>query len=454
MIKHPGVVALFAPLLALAVAAEESKSKLPEEPIPLQTVPSRPKPLLELGEPFLGSGTLAKGFTLKTGATWQPSFLLWGRMRSALFVVEDREESHTSEWGNRLDVFAQLSLTSTERVVFSVRPLDESSEFTGYVFSPDDGHGGQTMFDSTIDTFYFEGDLSELFPNLDPTDSKALDFGFSVGRQPLFFQDGMLIADSIDSVGVVRNAIYFPGFNSFRITGLFGWGNVNRGGNNTIDPGARVVGIFTEGDTSVYTIAADLVYVRSDATSGDGVFAGLSAVRRFGGRVNATLRGLASRALGDETPTTGSGVLLTSELSLTPHATRDIAYFNAFASLGSYTPAARAARLGGPLGRMGILFEGSGIGAYGAVLSNRSEDVWGLVGGYQKFFNAERGQIIFEIGSRAETRDGDVEPQVAFGTRFQHAMGRRLVVRLEGFAVGRESSKPRYGARTEIMLAF
>ena len=109
--------------------------------------------------------------------------------------------------------------------------------------------------------------------------------------------------------------------------------------------------------------------------------------------------------------------------------------------------------MGGPLGRMGIHFEGSGIGAYGAAMTNHAADVFGAVAGYQRFFNAERGQLIFEVATRNETTDERLF-QGGFGTRFQHALGRRFVVRLEGFAVGTETEKPRYGARTEIMLAF
>ena len=61
-------------------------SRLSDEEIPLQTegFPERPKPLLELGEPFLGTGTLNPGYQLPTGAVWQPSLLVFGTYRTAL----------------------------------------------------------------------------------------------------------------------------------------------------------------------------------------------------------------------------------------------------------------------------------------------------------------------------------------------------------------------------------
>ena len=55
-------------------------SGLSDEYVPLQldAVPDRPKPLLELGPPFLGTGEIGPGFTLPGGAVWRPSFLLLG----------------------------------------------------------------------------------------------------------------------------------------------------------------------------------------------------------------------------------------------------------------------------------------------------------------------------------------------------------------------------------------
>ena len=42
------------------------------------------QPLVELGEPFLGTGTLKPGFRLPTGAVWQPALLLFGTFRTAV----------------------------------------------------------------------------------------------------------------------------------------------------------------------------------------------------------------------------------------------------------------------------------------------------------------------------------------------------------------------------------
>ncbi|WP_230379703.1 hypothetical protein, partial [Microbacterium sp. ZXX196] len=59
-----------------------------------------------------------------------------------------------------------------------------------------------------IQTLFFEGDFGEIFPNLDPYDVHRYDIGFSIGRQPVSFQQGLLInEDMVDAVTVTRNTV-------------------------------------------------------------------------------------------------------------------------------------------------------------------------------------------------------------------------------------------------------
>ena len=46
--------------------------------------PKRPKPILELGDDFLGPGNIGKGWELATGAVWQPSVVVFGTYRTAM----------------------------------------------------------------------------------------------------------------------------------------------------------------------------------------------------------------------------------------------------------------------------------------------------------------------------------------------------------------------------------
>lgn len=435
-------------------ASQEDTSRFSEEPIPLVKLPARPGPLAELGAPFLKTGPLSKGFTLPGGATWQPAFLAWGVLRSGVHVVDQGNGAQSAAWGNRLDLFGQLGLTPTERFVVSFRPLDQNGQFTGYTFSP--VHSEVNAFNSAVTTLYFEGDFGELFPNLDKRDTKALDYGFAVGRIPVFFQEGMLINDAMDGVGLVRNSLRpMKSWANLRITGLLSWGQINRGGNNVIDPSANLVGLFTEFDTPTSTVDVDAVYIDASKGTGSGLYGGISSAQRLSGWLNSTFRVLGSRAIDLRTSSVASGVLLFSALSFTPKSTDDVAYLDLYWALDNYTAAARDAGLGGPLDRVGILYEGVGLGTgYGNVLSNQSKDSFGGAIGYQKFLNRTRTQIIFELGGQKGTVAANRLGQIAGAVRLQQALGRRVIARVEGFALGRESLAPNYGARCEFLVKF
>ena len=114
--------------LSLSSAFAGETADVSSQPIPLQTEqsPNRPKPIVELGNPFLAQGLIGPGFTLPTGATWQPALLVFGSYRSVMQAF-DTEGGNVSEWSNRLDLFANLTLAGTERVLLGLRPLDRTS---------------------------------------------------------------------------------------------------------------------------------------------------------------------------------------------------------------------------------------------------------------------------------------------------------------------------------------
>ena len=175
---------------------EHDDSRITDEYIPLALdgFPQRPKPLIELGQPFLGTGNIGSGFTIPGGAVWTPSFVAFGTYRGGLSVIDDGAV-RTTQWTNRLDFFGNLALTGSERFVFGFRPLDETVDgqrlFSGYSASTPGERGvvDQLNFDwNTVSHLFFEGELGELFPGLDDDDRRGLDFGFSVGRQPISFE--------------------------------------------------------------------------------------------------------------------------------------------------------------------------------------------------------------------------------------------------------------------------
>lgn len=451
-------------------------SRLSDVALPLQLdgFPKRPKPIIELGEPFLGTGTLDPGIRLPTGAVWQPSLLAFGTLRTGLQTfTPGGSDNRTTEWANRLDLFFNLYLTGTERLVVGFRNFDRRGQFSGYVFeSPDASLDGEFRdeFDADIEVLFFEGEFGEIFPNLDREDRGSLDVGFSIGRQPMFFQEGMLIQDTLDGVGVTRNTLLPKNTSNFRATLFFAWENINRGGFdpsitggslrgvNPEDSSGELYALLTSTDVRRSTIDADLVYVQSDdPLVGDMAAFGVSAVQRIG-KMNSSFRVLGSFAVDDETAFSTDGVLLFSELSWTPVHSYNLIYVNNFVAVDTFSSAARGPATGGPLGRAGINFAAVGLGSYGAALSSTARDVVGGAVGYQMFFDNTRRQVIVEAAARIGLED-DVADAFAATARFQTAIGRRLVLVVDGF-VGFDNGLPGqgdetlYGGRLELLTKF
>jgi hypothetical protein len=407
---------------------EDDASRISDQPAPLRTseVPRRPF-TLELGDAFLGRGIIGPGFELPTGAVWQPSLLLFGTSRVAVQGSYSHEVA--AEAVGRLDLFANLKLSGTERILVGIRPLDRDGKFTGYTFRPGSRQRQETEFNARIRTLFFEGDVGELFPILDRGDSRMLDFGFSVGRQPMNIQEGMLVDDTFDAVGLVRNNILPPGASNLRITALYGWDQIHRG-DNTRDRFSKLYALLTSADLPFSTVDLDLVYVESqEKRGGDGAYLGLSSVQRLKG-VNTALRATGSLPIDGESAQVGRGALLFGEVSWTPPKVHDLLYLNAFWGIGDFTSAARAPDAGGPLGRTGILFAASGLGSLPAPLGNDAKRAAGGALGYQMFLGGIRRQLVFELGGRRDTL-GEDGWAIGAAARFQQAVGQHHVLQID-----------------------
>jgi len=433
-------------------ASEADSLGVSDEVIPLAELPERPRPLLELGNGFLEPARISEGWVLPTGAVWQPSLLVWGTGRSAL-QAETGKGLDRAEWANRLDLFGQLAFTPTERVVVSLEPFQGGSEYTGYRFGLD-GAGSEFVsdFNFSPDTIFFEGDFGEMFPRLDRRVGWPLDLGFMVGRVPVNFQDGFLVDDRMTAFGLVQNSLLAEGTSNFRISFVGAWDGVHRGDNSS-GGDSVLAGLFTEFDRAETTWAVDAVYVNGEQ-SADGVFGGVSAIRRIRGRWNLTTRLLGSLAVNESSdPVVEDGLLGVLGFSFAPTGTHDVVYLNAVAAAGHYTAASRGADRGGPLGRVGILFEAPGIGSIGAPLANDADHVFGGALGTQLFFNHGRTQLVLEVGGRGQTDSSRARAGGA-GLRLQQALGRRFILRLDGYGGYERGLGGFVGGRTEFVVKF
>ncbi len=440
------------------IESEAHGLRLPDQPVPYladEELPARAAPLLELGGDFLGTGKLKPGFGLPTGAVWQPRLWVYGTQRTALQHYRAGSGPAVSEWMNRLDLFGNLQLTGTERILIGFTPFHEDDQFTGQVFEPGSERGFKNNLNLDIQTLFFEGDLAELFPRWDYRDSTSNDLGFSIGRQEIVFQDGILIADTLDGVGISRNNVRFTGVPwlvNLRTTFFFGWDEIHRNDNQE-DRNASLYGLFTQLDTSFSTIDFDIVYVDSnDLGGGDLISAAVDSIQRIG-KVSTTFRIAGSKALDQRTAQADDGVLLFTEIAWVPPYTHNHAYIDAFVSIDNFTSAARAPLSGGPLGRTGLLFAASGIGSVPPAIANGTGDSFGIIAGYQLFFDNDRRQLLLEVGGRT----GDDQKQVdtvGVGVRLQQALGRRFIVELSSYAAKPEHMDMQYGTRGELLIKF
>lgn len=458
-------LAMGATLAALMMTQSASSwaaesSRFSDEPIPMKTEEEftpRTPPLLELGDPFLGTGNISRGFELPTGAVWQPRFWVYGNLRGAVqgYDTGAPGSSGVGEAAARLDLFGNLQLTGTERILIGVQPLNEGGNFTRYTFEPDSRDGGTDHLNLRVRTLFFEGDIAELFPRWDVLDSSPNDIGFSVGRQAMAFQGGFIINDTIDAVGLTRNNLRFEGVPwliNWRTTAVYGWNEIHRD-NNRDDDDAHLFGLFTQLDTIPSTINLDAIYVSSESNQGgDLLVGGIDAIQRIG-KITTTFRVNGSWAPDEKTAAADDGVLLFTELSYTPAYTDNIAYLNAFAGFNNFSSASRDPTAGGPLGATGILFAARGIGTFPAPLSNRADDAYGAAVGYQMFLGSIRRQLIVEFGGRADDSPGGFDA-AGFAARFQQAIGARYLWQLDGFVTGQEDRDTGLGLRTELQIKF
>jgi len=436
----------------------ESSSRLPDHYIPLipmEELQPTP-PILELGPGLLEIGPLERGFESPTGAIWRPSFWVYGNLRSGVNVVNPSDNGHRLiEWANQLELFGNLQLTGTERFLVGIEPLQERGQFTRYTSEPEAENGWYDHTNLDITTLFFEGELSELFPGLDKESNRQLDYGFSIGRWEVDLQDGILVNDKMDAIGVTK-FLAVPGTSMMRLSFIYGWNELNRNNNQLVDE-SRFFAISTETDTYSSTIDADLVVIDAPVLEGgDGIYAGLGLsqrIKKWGRTFNTTVRWCASHAEEEDNPEVSDGMLFFAEASTTPYGTDDIAYGTLFLAIDEFASAARGPAKGGPLGKAGLLFAAVELGSFSAALGNGADRAFGGALGYQWIMAEGRNNFIVELGARAPTEVGDVATG-AIGVRYQKKLSDRIMLQCDGYSKLTENGDNGNGIRTEFLVRF
>ena len=437
---------------------------LKEEYVPFKSIgeiPARPALFLEIGDPFLDTGNLFAGFEVPVlGAVWQPRLWSYFINRTAFQSFDNSTEGRKRdvEVANRLDLYFNLQLTGTEKILLGLRPTDNNQpgRFTRYALTGDNQDTNNEL-NIDVETLFFEGDLGSLAPILDPGGLSPLDFGFTVGRQPINFQEGIIINDTVDALGFIRNNIVVPHTSNFRVSGMWAWDRLDRNDRfRGADP--NMYALFTAADMDVSTFNVDLIYVDDNATvDADAFYAGASAIQRIRtlGGLSTAFRVNHSFALDNEISgnVIGDGTLLSAELSRLVHGSDDIVYLNPFWSIGNFTQAGREAILGGPLASFGILFASPNLSLYGAEINPFTDDVVGFATGYQAFWDHHRRNMIIEIAGRHDTGGGGFD-SLGVGFQLQQAIGQYFQLQPEAFYTLNEGENDGAGFRFEFLVVY
>ena len=412
--------------------------------------PPRPKPVFELFQDYVNEGEYCCEFELPTGMVVSPGLLLYGFINTGLEVTDNGVADTAVDLVTRLDLFLNLTLSGTERILVGVSPLeDEGGPRTRYSFQPNSGFINESNIRLT--TAFFEGELSEIFPKIDWLGRLPLDYEFSIGRQRVIIQDGLLINDMLDSLAVTRSTIPFPGSNFARIGGFVAVNNVQRS-NHIDDPHGELYGIFTSADIAHSTIDLDLVYVDSSDAIGDQFNIGASYTHGYvilERAVDTKVHLSSSFTPDQETAQATDGTLLYTSFSWAPKRTDDIMYVNLFGAIGDYAPAAR--ERGGPLGLTGLLFAPNGLA--GPAINNGAKDSFGGSIGYQLIWPTLDRNLVFEIGGKKDDSHGEVD-RVGAAIRYAQKIHTHVFFEVGGFAVMQEDIDDAFGIRTKINIVF
>ncbi|MDP6474189.1 MAG: hypothetical protein QF894_04700 [Alphaproteobacteria bacterium] len=439
-----------------ADAANESPSRYSDE-VPGLTepgedegdLPLRPVPLIELWQDYVNQGPYEYEFELPTGMVVSPGLVLFGNANTGLEYTDNGTTDPTTELVTHADLFLNLTLSGTERILLGMSPTTrESGAKSRYTLGPTSGWVNESR--ARLSTAFFEGELSEMFPKLDMGGFLPMDWEIAFGRQAVLSQAGVLINDSMDSLALTRSTIPYPGTSFARLGGLVAVNGVHRKSGQD-DIHADLFALFSEAQFHHSTAELDLVYVESDRAKGDQFNIGGSFIRQyiiFDHAVDTTTRIAQSYTPDEETAHTSNGTLLYSSMAFAPKRTDNILYINSFGALNSYAPAAGAA----PLGIVGLLFSGNGLA--GAAINSGANDAYGGSIGYQMFFSgALRSNLIIEAGGKVDNTSGGVN-RAGAQIRYSQAWGRRLFFEVGGYGVAQESMSEGYGIRTKINVIF
>jgi len=428
-----------------------------------------PRPLIEIGRPLYREGPLPPSYHfLGAKNPASPSLVVYGDWRAAM-AFNDTGSKEVGQVATRLNLEADLAITSTERFHALFRPFDRNGKFTRYEFAGDDRRRGEATLDGNVDAFFFEGDLGNIASGAFGTYS-TVDIPFAAGLMPLVFHNGVWTDDAITGVafGQAGRNSRTLGISNMDVSVFAGFNKVSSPAlrnalGDFADKDARIMGaaLFVDANEGHWEFGIGRVDGRRELAEQGYDSAAISFTRRYGGWLSNSVRVVGAfgqdRERNRQQSADGFAVLL--ENSLISHKPLTLVpYFNLFAGFDRPQSLARDPGAGGILKNTGILFETDGLTNF-PKLDDSAHNTYGGALGIQYLFELDQ-QIVVEIAG-LDVREGAFEagraargPQYGAGIRYQLPLTNALIFRADAIAARRDRDNDLLGIRSELRIKF
>lgn len=417
------------------------------------------RPLLEWGLPFYTNGPIPQSETW-CGPTnlVQQKFYVYGDYRVG-FAQNQNLNNEATVLAHRLNLELDYWITSTERVHAFMGPFQDGGQFMrieeGEFFDE------LELFSDNTDTLFFEGDLGQMLGGWERT-TAPFDLPFTVGLIPLFFQNGVWLADTAWGAAATLPAQNSPllDWSNFDVTVFAALDQVSSDAFGQTPHAAQLFGATTFVESRGGYLELGYAYV-NDHDAGGRSYHNLAAsyTRRYLNLVSNSMRVIVNTGQGGpESSRTADGVLLLMENSfLTKNPYNVVPYVNFFAGFDRPQPAARAAAFGGVLFNTGILFQVDGLTGF-PTLDATGNNTYGAAVGVDLLARNFDQQIIVEaaalqtMGSAAgRTAPGD---QYGLGVRWQLPLTNAHLIRADAMYGFTDNARDIGGIRGEFRWKF
>jgi hypothetical protein len=417
-----------------------------------------PRPPVELGrQQYVGGAFEESNTILGQLNPLLPGLAIYGDWRTAV-AYNSNNGKDVAQIATRLNIDIDLKLTGTERIHAFFAPLQRGNKFTRYEFGADGDRRFTDEVDFNPQTLFFEGDVGSLYAGLSGSES-SFDLPFTVGLFPLFLQNGIWANDAIlgGAVSLTAKNSRALGIANFDTTFFAAFDNVDNVGilgkdNNT----ANIFGVtaFIEALGGYIEAGYGLIQGTKDRVAGQTTnFATVSYTRRYAHTLSNSTRLFANFGNGQDDE--GYAVIVENSLISGLPSTL-LPYANVFVGFGNPQPLVDG-NGAGLLKNVGINFETDALTGY-PKLNDTGSNAYGGAIGVQYLFNLDQ-QVVFEFAMVQPFGDpipgiGAVNPQYAFGVRYQIPIDRAWLFRADATYQWLDDAEDNFGVRAEVRRKF